>query len=510
MPTFSQFLGRFTRRRSGWYPHRVPLQTETFASTPEPDTGPLEYRRSWLIHAGEEGEAPVGWSSYPLGSTRRLSVHPSTRLARASAPGYEVVFVGAPIDIEGGTVDAAGIAGSLADLLFRTQSDEAALKRVAYLGGRFVCLFVKIESEELQVATDCAATMPVYWAHGSAGEFFASTHASLCAKSAEKGVDAKAKSLLGRARDMRTPGTLFLPGIMTGYEGVYQVLPNHRMRVSAAGSASHERYYPFTDTSSQGGTEQAYERFRDTFMRHVELIASLGTLGVSLTGGRDSRATLAASLPHFTDDSLTWTYINSTKPHPDHLADHTVAADLAQRVNAPHLQVDLAEPHNEEAIRAHRITIGASAQMPRVSWAYSEQLPPNMIELQSMAAEIGTGFYKNRRGKATVPRLAELYARGDFSELPEVREEIEKFVDYADFREELFGDVDFHDLYYWEHRLGRWGSRRIQEIDLTHPVILPFNSREIVESLRCKSLDSRQEKQDLVRFVSDVNPALED
>lgn len=305
---------------------------------------------------------------------------------------------------------------------------------------------------------------------------------------------------------MSTPGTLFPPGTLTGYTDVRQVLPNHILELRD-GHVNHTRYYPFQSANThKTTTDIAYKQFSEQFKVHAQLIANVGTLGISLTGGRDSQATLAAAAPHLNLDSVTWTYVNSQNPHPEHQSDYESAHALATKYGLDHSKIDLAAKTDPEFEKAYRTTMGATAQMPRIPLAYQAQLPPDLIELQSMGAEVGTGFYKNRDCAFSIDRLCKLYVRTKFGQLPQVRQEIEHYIEYANFNIEQFGNVDYHDLFYWEHRLGRWGSRRIQEVDLAHRVFLPFNSRGIIESLMAPPLDERKDKQALVKFAKDNRP----
>lgn len=475
-----------------------------FATNPCPESSPIEYKRGWLVHEKREADLPTSWISLSLGRDRNLSIHPATKLIRYATDEVEVVLLGFAVDLVRNTGDSLEIGREIAARASHVDTDsEALLKYVAYLGGRFVCLVSLTRGNELQILTDCTATQPVYWARTAGAGFVASQHASLCARVSGLGVDKKAQRLIKHARDMRTSGTIFPPGTLTGYEDVLQVIPNHVLRVTNSGVA-HERYYPFSDTSLQKNKEEAYEEFRSTFARHVELLSSIGTVGISLTAGKDSRATLAAARPYLTKQSLTWTYFNSESPHPVHVADLQSARALAARIGVRHIEVDLKGPHRRAFISAHRQTMGATAQMPSVPHAYDWQLPGDLLEFQSMAAEVGTGFYRNREGKPDVARLAELYSRSEFGRLPEVSDEIEKFIDYTGFHVDSFGSLDFHDFFYWEHRLGRWGSRRIQEVDLAHNVVLPFNSRTVLESLMSRPVEERGNKGDLVRFVNET------
>ena len=54
---------------------------------------------------------------------------------------------------------------------------------------------------------------------------------------------------------------------------------------------------------------------------------------------------------------------------------------------------------------------------------------------------------------------------------------------YTHFHADAFTNIHWCDLFYWEHRLTKWGGRFLQEVDLTGFAISPYNSRRIIETM---------------------------
>src|SRR5699024_5195256 len=105
----------------------------------------------------------------------------------------------------------------------------------------------------------------------------------------------------------------FLPGTMTTHEEVLPLVPNHLLRIRLGGtsaSVGHERFWPFQDRVEINDTDRVIDDFIDYFREHTRLLCGIGRPIVSLTGGLDSRTTLAATLPHLHRDSFTFTYYN--------------------------------------------------------------------------------------------------------------------------------------------------------------------------------------------------------
>src|SRR5699024_4337354 len=317
-----------------------------------------------------------------------------------------------PVDIDSESSDARSIARTISDHCQKKEGGiERAIRYVAYLGGRFCCIILVHSTQEVICLTDCAATVPIYWSDSTADAVAVSTHASLCARIANTGVDEGARSLLRHAAKIGTRGTLFPPGLMTGYSGIKQVIPNHALHLSG-NSSRISRYYPFEDTTLETDGERSYRLFESALTAHTSLLSQMGRVGFSLTGGRDSRATLSAATKSISNDPIAWTYYNSRNPKSGHVSDLAAARDIAARAEIEFTTVDMSAPADREFARAVTRTMGATAQMIKVPIAYNAQLPGDIIEMQSMAAEIATGFYRRRSGSPTVERLARLYTRG--------------------------------------------------------------------------------------------------
>lgn len=484
------------------------LTSGLLLNVPDPTAGPLSYRRGWSLTPKEQPlptEIASSWNSASFGAWQ-LSFHSATRLTVATGTDVDIVIIGTAVDLDANSATQESIATNLVALASNGITSNQFLEYVAYLGGRFVILAREQASDDLVILTDCCATSPVFWSD-SGTRLSASSHASLTAAAAHRAADDSAQALLRRAREMNTRGTLFYPGVLTGYSDVYQVLPNHLLSIGPE-AVSHKRYYPFPTTSLTESPADAFENFKTAFTDHTRLLCQFGRIGISLTGGLDSRATLAACVDFLDSTSLSWTYYNSQKPHAGLDEDLAKARQLAELVNLRHVAVDLSAPYDQEFERAYNKSMGRAAQMRVLAVAYDTQIPHDVYELQSMGAEVGTGFYKNRGGEPTVQRLAQLYSKGEFGSLPEVQEEIARYIDYADMSAEALGPIDYHDIFYWEHRLGRWGARRIQEVDLTHNILLPFNARRILESLMTPAVELRSGKRDISRFVKESGTAI--
>ena len=125
-------------------------------------------------------------------------------------------------------------------------------------------------------------------------------------------------------------------------------------------------------------------------------------------------------------------------------------------------------------------------------WA---DLPHDLIHLQSIGAELGTTFYTSRpSGPITAARLLEIVANR--SDLPEqmARDAFADYLDYAQFNASTIGGYDPHDVFYWEQRMGKWGYLKYQDGDFSHRMLMPFNSRGLIEIMQSLPYAQRADK----------------
>ena len=465
------------------------------------DEGSTLFRRGWVATSyPTSSDALEGWASVP-GTEWELRAHPALGWATAQDAGHAVVMLGDVVDLDrSGSTDRRAIAKRALALLRR--SIDQAVRYVAYLGGHFACLLVT--PGQTVVMPDCAGTMPIFW-HENGGRLTLGSHSHLIGELSHAPVDETAVGLLPRAREMKTGGTLYYPGILTPFVGVRPVIPNNLLRVQGE-QITHERFYPFGDLELIRDPEEAYDAFSSVFTTHVRGLASLGNVCLSLTAGRDSQASFAAVLRTVRPGALlTWSYYNFSKPHEGLQADLLAANELARSFGVPHQVVALGETADREFSELYDRTMRYTPQFKALAQAIHDQLSPDLVEMQSMVAEAGTGFYKNRtEPRPSIERLARLYSRSEFGALPEVRDAFEEFIDYANFDDDAFGAIDYHDLFYWESRVGRWGCLRMQEVDLSVRIALPFNSRKVIEALMAPKFEDRVQKQALVRYASET------
>ena len=483
------------------------------------------FGHGYLLWNGASRPAEIeGWRSVKVGGFT-YATHPRTVMTRVSsgplAPPWSarhVVLLGHPVDVATASRNPTRIARRLLATL-ETHGRDAALREAAYLGGRLTA--VLHEPRRMTVVPDTHASQPVFWSEGRG--VAVGSHASLVAKALDREPDDNDMALYDGIRAIRRRGTIYMPGMSTPWQDVHPIVPNCylevRLELIGRPTVTHRRFWPFEERVENDDVDAVYARFRELFLEHVGLLSGFGRTAISLTAGLDSRVTLAALAGRRAKDMFAFTYA-----HPRNIGEQTAvaedvygASELAFLVGLPHRLLYWRNPEN--CWRQDRATVFLAAYertWPErhgslgSAYAMYADLPHDIIELQSNLAETGTTNSRPRTGEPITPvRLAVLWLDKRFADHPQYHRPFADFIDQAEFSAERLLGYDHHDIFYWEHRMSRWASRKFQEGDLSHRVLLPFNDRRLIETMLSLPQPLRAAKVLYTRLLDEV-PHLRD
>jgi hypothetical protein len=416
--------------------------------------------------------------SLPIGN---LAITPEVEWHATSSGGSHLLLIGTVFDLDHRDRSARDIADRLLAEGVRSGID-AMLASMDSLLGRFA-IVAEIGGQRIAF-NDAAATRTVYFARYN-GKIALSSHATLLAGM----LDIAPRT--GPVRLIR-----HWPANETVYPGVRQIIPNFALYLE---SGSLRRFWPREERATMP-LEEAIDRAESLLVRAAECVASKWRPAVSLTGGLDSRTTLAAfkGIP-----IATFTYWNAVK----NARDLIVARDIAYRAGVPHALMDCFT----KRVRPPRIL----AQMPEyrhidspLSLVQEHFSGPGWMHVRSNLAEIGRAFWRKSRVVSRSPRLTpelmtrlvrprkgrrlsdedRAYAERSFAEFLPVL----GYQENADGEPELLG-YDGWDLYYWEHRMSSWHGPLVLGTDLIFDTMILFNSRAFLKTVLSVPLDLRRE-----------------
>ena len=336
---------------------------------------------------------------------------------------------------------------------------------------------------------DATGRRPVAYTEPAGAPWLAGSHAALVAALAGVEDDDHWR----RAREGSRSRVEYLPGTMTPFPGIRLLTPNTCLDLDRS---EVSRTWPRRSRGGDRNLGEVVEEAADLLRRQAGLLARGRRLALSLTGGLDSRITLA-SLREHPEAFLAFT-IRDHRRVDDRDPDR--AAEVCRGLGLRHLVVDLADPPPGAAQLRRRIRAAHAEHRGDERFA-AALLHPELrgrVHVLSGASEIGRAFYRSierRRRRRDLPEvpdddvLARLF--GDWSGNPIVRDEIAEFRTRVDLAAARRRGYDPYDLYYWESRSGAWAALNALDTDFVAETLVPFNNRRLLELLLAAPLEDR-------------------
>ncbi|WP_114558988.1 hypothetical protein [Desertihabitans aurantiacus] len=445
--------------------------------TPSPDQRHLLYARGYLLtRTPVDLDLGEHWGRLRFGD-RHLTWDRRTPLVLAEHQQVTVLLLGRVVHPRRGTADPAVVAEHL--VRARARGREAYARELDEVVGRYVVLDRGPEGTTLQ--TDAAAMRSCY--HDATASVLAS-HSRLAAET------------VGDPRPSRFPvdwlrrtRALTYPGRYTDFAGIHLLTPSTELRLEDA-RISRTGPLPVTELVS---ASLAAKRLLPRLQDQLTLLAEGAPPLISLTGGLDSRTTLALSRP-IADRAEYFTFV---RPYlgeaDDSVADLRTARELAATFGLHHTTVPVEGPLVPGPLASVMGRNIARQHGRSVSAAYREVLPPDRVHVRSNLYEVGRAVYLRRgyTGELTPQVMAEtLVARGSEPPEPAVVEAFEEWVDATSFAAPE--GVDAYDMFYWEHRMAAWLNSHLTESDIAHDTHILVNSRAIFRHLLSVSQGQRR------------------
>lgn len=439
------------------------------------------YRRGYVIaHASSIPPTDVAfWTSLETGQWR-LYLEPSTPWQRAQARenASEIVLVGEPLDLDLCHEEQNQVADVAVEHL-SAGGAEAAIAYISRLGGRF-CALIRTE-DALFTVPDATASKSIYWATDN-DSVIVGSHVGLVAAFTSAGEQGRPE-IAQRPNHRAMPGG-YAPALLTAHRDVRPVFANCWLRVTDDG-VEHRRFYPATDFRLCRTTEEAYERFSERFEKHVALLCRTDSFVVALDDGLDCRTIMAAALPHMTAERAeTATYVSFDDVTTGAIQQFVDANELSLRLGIPHRLLRVKDKHSDvEFIKQFAYTFRAGALNPALVESFANSLADARL-LVSNRPNLGAVPSEETEGRGISGELlAEQFSPGSLRKNPDLALSFEDYIAYSQFEPELLHPFDHARMFDWEHRMTRQAGQLYSEADLALNVALPFNQRDIIESL---------------------------
>ncbi|MCE2435855.1 MAG: hypothetical protein J4F29_23505 [Candidatus Latescibacteria bacterium] len=400
-------------------------------------------------------------------------------IATYRGQGTEIVILGTILDPVNNVICSNKIVQQLHSAYI--QSDGIFFDYLDNLSGRFLVL-VASQSRHF-ILQDAAGNRSAFYSR-SLDRFFVSSHAQIIADINKYNVPEERKNFIqylgaGNGRALR-----HFPGLLTPYGEISMLTPNTYLNIN---DFSVQRFFPRQEIKREKLSPLFIDELSELFTRQITLLNQKFKLSVSVTGGTDSRLTLA-STKHLKDDIFYFTYRFSSFQGQD----ARLAQKMCNRLGLNHHLIegknwvlDKSEVAFLDIFHKNTAYMRASIQ-GLVIKKLLESLPTNSLHIKSNVSEVARARYRRSaylapQKEATPQILSQFY--GIYPRSKFCVNGFKEFIETTHLTRDSIFNYDYFDLFLWEHRMGCWQSLAILDSDMAHDTYILYNNRTILKKM---------------------------
>jgi len=392
----------------------------------------------------------------------------------------------------GNVIDPVNMIGDPSDIV-RTLCSSLATSTDGFfeylddLSGRFVLLATT--ASQSFVVQDAAGNKTAFYDLSSDGRTV-SSHASLIAELRGYEVAPYARDFIDR-EDYKATVRCF-PGVLTPYPQVAILTPNTMLDLD---NMTVRRFFPRVPLKITRLDGDLVDEMSALLTSQVALLDARHELSLSITGGVDSRTTLAASRD-VGDRIFCYSYFEKEKQR----TDNEVANRLCRSVGLDHVLFRVDEESIGDDVESYMEVWRKNTSFMRAEsqgWigkVLYKEYPKGRLHLKSNISEIARAYYRsnNRQVLPVRPTPAELAARYKIDTGSEfVIGAFARFVDLVDLKPARTFNYDIYDLFYWEHTMGAWQSLQTMDLDVAQDTFILYNNRRLLTRMLSVPLKDR-------------------
>ncbi|PRY70909.1 asparagine synthase-related protein [Halomonas ventosae] len=359
---------------------------------------------------------------------------------------------------------------------------DALLDAASELSGRFVLLVLE-HGKGLRIIPDACATLPIAYAL-ERNQLLLSSHACFIRAVLSLPDDPLVKRLL--ASRFYHFGIRHCPADLTEVDRVKLLTPNISLSHDA-GRLLLQRFYP-TCRRVELPVDEVVAAVAAALRNAIDcLVRYERPLACALSGGVDSRVSLAATVGH-RDRISFFTFSGDRKRNRD--ADCT--RDLARRLSLIFEDVELSPPIPDDRFREEYRTLqGNTRRLNANTVLFRKQHfgDARGFEIRSCISEISRSFMRRKFHIRDLPisahAMVPLYKRVPFmwSWHRRIFRAFDEWCRRVDFEAVERHGYDWLDFYYWELRVGTWQSQVLQDSDYYATPTVIFNNRKLLDMM---------------------------
>lgn len=358
-------------------------------------------------------------------------------------------------------------------LLHSLTSVEEFVRRLSELGGRYLVI-LRYKSKRLIIG-DAGGLRPLFYMADDRKPFWAASDPSRIAEQLRLQYDPQTTEKFLNSRFVRKNAEFWYPGDSTPYAAVRHLLPNHCLDLDTRQAV---RIWP-SEELTRLPLEEAVDASATVLQGLVKAACKRFPLAIGITAGIDSRTVLAAERASGIDVIY---YTGSHFRLSVKNADISIPANLLPQLGIEHYIMPCpqhVDPRFLEIFKAN-ITTARVARAPGVFWTYKRFGHEYRTIVLGTMSEVGRCFYGSsfERDINEISLAARARMWGNEFAINHFRQWL---LDADDaIRRCRLGVLD---LFYWEQRIGNWGSMSVAESDIAHEVFVPFNCRRVLANM---------------------------
>lgn len=474
------------------------------------------YIRGFLLTDAEVDDSDYPfygkWNKINLGG-KTLLVHPLQNVYMQECNGVTMCFVGHaynPVSMVAGEDEILTTCLKLAE-----QNEESFWKFFNELTGVFT--FLWLDDERVNVVDDASGMQTTFYT-AKDGKFYVCSHTKLLGDMLDMEFDPYVKRLI-HYRFFHLLGNS-LPGDITQYIGLKRVTPNFCCSYENGVFTNRRFFAPYEEKMSM---EELTEECARILHNTMQLVSEKWSRpAISLTGGCDSRTTLACTAGLY--NKFSYYSYNSAE---DERVDCEAAETICNAVGVEHKvypipQTVEEEDHYEVVAKILRWNRGdlldSNANDIRKRIAL-DKISDFDIEVKSWASEIGRAYFSKRfNGRTDFP--AEPSGRActtmykfflhDRRLVADTDKIFEKFIaEYYQQAEE--NPIPWFEQFFWEFRVPAWNGLVITgEHRYAADITIPYNNRVLLTLLLSAQIEDRISDKLYELIRKKMNPAIDE
>ena len=349
-------------------------------------------------------------------------------------------------------------------------------------------MLVRIGSRA-RVYPDATGLRPVFYSEAG-GQLWVAAQPLLLARLLQRPPDHERISQF-----LRYPHGTSWPGLVTAYEGVSQLWPNHYLDLETGKAHRFWPLFPIERLDLEAGAERAVEYLSNI----LSGAARRSPLYLWLTGGYDSRVLFAASRALHSEMTFC-----VTKGFRSICYDTTISRALARKSGKG---VRVIRPKRGtsafwELLRTN--TAGMSINPGNLMKTTLQRFPPEALHVTGSAGEVGRCFYYTDGKPPDIIDPETLCRVACFDGNPVALAVMSNWLEGIE--EVVEADFGIHvlDLLYWEHRLGVWLADQCLGNDTFAEFLVPFNCRAVLIALLAVDREHRRKPYRLFRKMCEL------